>query len=78
MGDAAIPALIARAAKLPPAALTKDHWIVQTIKGIGASGFVELQKSLASPSASSRLVALRGLKELGPDAREARDRKSVV
>ncbi len=72
MGDAAIPALFARAAKLPPAALTKDHWIVQTIKGIGTAGFAELQKALASPAASCRLVAVRGLNELGPDARGAR------
>ncbi len=73
MGDAAIPALLARGEKLPPAALTKNHWIVQTIQGIGAAGLPELQKALASPSASSRIIALYGLKEMGTDARGARD-----
>ncbi len=73
MGDSAIPALLARAEKFPPAALTKDHWIVQTIQGIGSAGLGELQKALTSPAASTRVIALHGLKEMGADARGARD-----
>jgi HEAT repeat protein len=74
IGGAAVPAVLAEVAKIPPASLTADHWTLKILGSIGGATLPEVQKALESKNASVRVAALHTLARLGSDARSAGER----
>ncbi|MEO6785900.1 MAG: HEAT repeat domain-containing protein [Chthoniobacteraceae bacterium] len=71
IGGPAVPEVLKQIEKTPAASLTREHWALKLLAGIGAAGLPELTKALDSPVASVRVAALGTLNELGEQSREA-------
>ena len=72
IGAAAVAELLKQVEKTPPAALSREHWVVKLLGAIGGAGLTELIRALESPNASVRVAALGTLNELREQARDAR------
>lgn len=71
IGPAAVPNVLRAVEKENPDALTRDHWSVKCIQSIGGEAVQPLTVGLSSKNLSVRLLAARGLGELGPAAASA-------
>ncbi len=71
IGPAAVPGVLRAIEKENPDTLIRDHWSVKCLQKIGGEAVAPLAAALADGSISIRLVAARGLGELGPVAAPA-------
>jgi HEAT repeat protein len=71
LGPASAPALVTAFAGENPDALTKDHWLVQTLKTIGEPALAPLTSALTDGRIGVRFGAVRALGEMGVTARPA-------
>jgi len=68
IGEPAIAPMLASVEKAAPSTLTREHWAVQCLAQMGGVAAVPVARSLTHQSANVRLLAVRALAELGPDA----------
>lgn len=73
IGRPAAPALLEEIGKLPPAALTDEHWTMRILTALGSAALPDLQAALAGKNLSARVAALRALRKIGPDARSSKE-----
>jgi HEAT repeat protein len=71
LGSASAPALISVFAQEKPDALTKDHWLVRTLRTIGEPAVAPLTAALGDARIGVRFGAVRALGEMGVGARSA-------
>ncbi len=71
IGPAAVPGVLHAIEQENPDQLTRDHWSVKCLQGIGGGAISPLATALADSKVSIRLVAARALGELGPVAAPA-------
>ncbi len=69
IGSASVSAVLAEVEKVPAATVQDDHWSLKILGAIGGGAMTEVQKALDSKNASARVVGLRALAQIGPDAR---------
>jgi HEAT repeat protein len=73
IGPAAVPGILSAVEGESPDVLTREHWSVKCLQTIGGGTVATLAGALTNPKISIRLVAARGLGELGPVAAPAID-----
>ncbi len=71
LGPSSAPALVAAISGQTPDALTRDHWLVQTLKTIGQSALAPLTTALGDARIGVRFGAVRTLGEMGVNAKSA-------
>lgn len=71
IGEPAVAPMLGAFEKENPAKLTREHWVVQSLKQMGGLGAAPIARNLTHPSESVRLLAVLALVELGPDAEAA-------
>lgn len=71
IGPVAVPGVLRAIENENPDVLTRDHWSVKCLQKIGGGAVTPLAQALADSRISIRLVAARGLGELGPVAAPA-------
>ena len=72
IGGVTVAELLRQVEKVPPTALSREHWVVKLLSSIGSAGLTELIHALESPNASVRVAAVGTLNELREQARDAR------
>jgi hypothetical protein len=71
IGEPAVPPILAAAEKVPLNQLTSDHWMVKSLQSMGAFAVNAVRNGLGHKNASVRLLSVRALTALGPDASDA-------
>jgi HEAT repeat protein len=66
IGPSVVPEILRAIEKENPDLLTRDHWSIKCLQALGGPAAPALTHALSSPSVAVRLVAARGLGELGP------------
>jgi HEAT repeat protein len=71
IGEPAIAPILAASEKVPLDQLTPDHWMVKCLQSMGAFSVNAVRNGLGHKNASVRLLSVRALTALGPDAKDA-------
>jgi HEAT repeat protein len=70
IGEPAVPPILAAAEKVPLDQLKSDHWMVKCLQSMGAYAASSIRNGLGHKNASVRLLSVRALGALGPDAKD--------
>ena len=71
IGEPAVAPLLTSAEPVPLDQLTADHWMVKCLQSMGAFAANSIRNGLGHKNAAVRLLSVRALGALGPDAGDA-------